>query len=259
VSKSAGDSSLRRRLPGSSSTSTVSYHKVSPPLSSKTLEARAGLHKSPIVTTHTLSYKPPAADRGDRRGRHHPPYPHGRHPAHYRPVVRHHDNVIFWPYWDRGWGSSLTVGYYDDNWSISLSLLSSHGGWCGRPRHAYYRPYRRSCYYNYVYYYDRCWEPRPLVVYDKVDRLVDDLRYGDRRDRRAAARKLGCLDSLRAVYPLVYALEYDADVFVRFYAAKSLGKIGSREALEPLRWAVETDPEDIVRSEAARAIDRIRY
>lgn len=148
-----------------------------------------------------------------------------------------------WDCWDPWWG----ISYHDRHWSIRLSF-----------------PRRRYCYTGTVYverpvvtrYY--VYKPEPILdTYDGVDRLIDALKYGDVDQRRGAARELGSLETLRALYPLIYALEKDEDLFVRFYAAKSLGKLSSRDALPALRKAAAEDPEEIVRDEAAEAIEAI--
>ena len=105
------------------------------------------------------------------------------------------------------------------------------------------------------------YRPAPVVrvveTYDEIDRLIDVLKYAAVEDRRDAAEDLGRQKTLRALYPLIYALEYDEDSLVRFYAARSLGKIASRDALPALRKAAREDPEEFVRTEARDAVDDI--
>ena len=105
--------------------------------------------------------------------------------------------------------------------------------------------------------------PSPPVVvevvesYDGIARAIDRLKYGDVEVRREAAQELGRRGSLRGLYPLIYAVEYDEDALVRFYAARSLGKLSDRDALAPLRRVAKDDPEEVVRVAAGDAIEVI--
>jgi len=70
--------------------------------------------------------------------------------------------------------------------------------------------------------------------------------------RQAAAKTLGKIGDLRAVVPLIAALE-DLDARVRAAAAKALGEIGDPCAVEPLIAALN-DEETDVRCAAANAL-----
>ncbi len=94
-------------------------------------------------------------------------------------------------------------------------------------------------------------------AYDKLDRLLRELRSGDEDDREEAAKKLGKLEDRRAVPALVDVLRRDPEEDVREKAAEALGRIGDRSALPALRWAERHDREDDVREEAEEAIEKI--
>ena len=165
-------------------------------------------------------------------------------PDHHR--RRHPGHSWWWPawwYWGSGWG----FGYQGHHWSIWLS------DW-----------WPRTCTRVQTVYVERpvvVYQPAPVVrvvdTYDDMDRLIDRLKYGSVDQRKAAAKELGYQNSYRALYPLVYALEYDTDSTVRYLAAKALGKLGFSDALPALRKAAESDPDEVVRTEAQDSIDRI--
>ncbi len=94
-------------------------------------------------------------------------------------------------------------------------------------------------------------------AYDKLDRLLRELRSADEDDREEAAKKLGKLEDRRAVPALVHVLRRDPEEDVREKAAEALGRIGDRSALPALRWAERHDREDDVREEAEEAIEKI--
>jgi len=166
---------------------------------------------------------------------------------HWRPL----GCLFFHPYGYCGFGTYFSLGYCDDDWYISLSY--------NRP-YSYYASdviYSSPPVVRNYYIYESDPEPPLSVAYDAVAELIVKLKYGDIKERRAAARDLGGRYSLRALYPLIYALEYDEDGLVRFYAARSLGMLGSRDALKPLRRAMDEDPEEVVRVQAADAVEEI--
>ncbi|MDL1899590.1 HEAT repeat domain-containing protein [Anaerolineae bacterium CFX9] len=73
--------------------------------------------------------------------------------------------------------------------------------------------------------------------------------------RGRAALMLGKLGDLRAVAPLIDAL--DAPGYqMRLYAAEALGKLGDPRAIEPLRRVVESN-HDRVRDAAQEALQRL--
>jgi hypothetical protein len=167
----------------------------------------------------------------------------------WRPYWRTSCNIVIYPWWPSyAWDSYFSVGYYDDHWSVSLSwnrpYVSTYYGYSPVIVNRYYVYREVPAYYSYD-------------VYDTVDRLIDKLRYGGAEERRDAARELGDWKSQRALYPLIYALDYDEDSLVRFYAAKSLGKLGAQEALPALRRAAAGDAELFVRDEAAEAVEAV--
>ena len=88
-------------------------------------------------------------------------------------------------------------------------------------------------------------------------KYLERLRFGDKGDRKDAAKKLGKLEDPRAVPALVGALRSDPEEDVREEAAEALGRIGDPSALSALRWAARRDREDDVRKEARKAIKKI--
>ena len=110
---------------------------------------------------------------------------------------------------------------------------------------------------------DRFWEHRRDFdpewdrAYSELHRLLQELAFGDKGDRKDAAKKLGKLEDRRAVPALIDALRRDPEEDVREEAAEALGRIGDRSALPALRWAERYDEEKDVRKEAEKAIDKI--
>ncbi len=160
------------------------------------------------------------------------------------------------------------MAYTSSRWSISLSLLRPifypRVVYINYPLVVHTRPalyvstpviYTRPTVVQTRYVYESRPDPVVVPVYDAISELTVQLKYGDVEERRRAARELGERLSLRALYPLLYALEYDEDALVRLYAARSLGRLGSDEALAPLERAMYDDPEEIVRITAAEAIE----
>ena len=173
-------------------------------------------------------------------------------PIFYEPAICH--PVVARPWWAYGcptwcWPyNGFAFGYHGKHWSIWLSDV-----WPS----AYYSTtlYVESpVYYTNVVYESA---PRVIDTYDRIDVLVDRLKYGDVAARKDAADELGRSRTLRALYPLVYALEYDAEPIVRYHAARALGRLGYRDALPALRRSAETDPEEVVRTESADSVEKI--
>jgi len=88
----------------------------------------------------------------------------------------------------------------------------------------------------------------------EIERALIDLRYGDKGDRKDAAKKLGKLRAEEGTRPLIRALEGDRKEDVRKEAAKALGKIGDPRAIPALERAARRDPEDDVRKAARKAL-----
>jgi HEAT repeat protein len=93
--------------------------------------------------------------------------------------------------------------------------------------------------------------------------LIEALRGGNERDRRAAANALVTIPDTRAVDPLIDALRAD-DWLVRTNAALALGEFQDsrpdselRRIVEPLGAALQ-DPQPSVRAAAATALGRLR-
>ncbi|MCB0218624.1 MAG: HEAT repeat domain-containing protein [Chrysiogenetes bacterium] len=79
--------------------------------------------------------------------------------------------------------------------------------------------------------------------------------------RRSSAQVVGQLRDRRAVEPLVYLLQFDEDMWVRFQAARALGEIGMGEsrdarAVEPMLDRLNDDV-GLVRVAAAEALVRL--
>jgi len=173
------------------------------------------------------------------------------HPVYYHPIIC--QPVIVRPWWTcctptwywpyNGW----SVGYHGHKWSIFISDI-----W---PTRTYVETVYVAPPVETVVV-----EPAPVRViepYDSVDRLIDRLKYGDVDARKDAAQELGRMNTYKAMYPLIYAAEYDSEPLVRHYAVKSLGKLGYRDALPALRKIADQDQEEVVRAEAQDSIDRI--
>ncbi len=167
------------------------------------------------------------------------------HPIIRRPWYTYGCPTWYWPY--NGW----SFGYHGRHWSVWFGDIWPTAGYGD----SVYVSYSSPTYQSYVYYN----QPTTTVVqdYDDIDRLIDQLKYGDADTRKEAARALGNTGSARALYPLVYAVEYDEEPLVRYYAARALGELRLRDALPPLRRVAASDPEEVVRTEAADAVYRI--
>jgi hypothetical protein len=174
-------------------------------------------------------------------------HPHYYHPIICQPVIVRPwwtccTPTWYWPY--NGW----SVGYHGRKWSIFISDI-----WPTRT-------YVETVYVTSPVVETVVVDPAPVRViepYDSIDRLIDRLKYGDVDARKDAAQELGRSHSYKAMYPLIYAVEYDSEPLVRHYAAKALGKLGYRDALPALRKVADQDQEEVVRAEAQDAIDRI--
>ena len=71
-----------------------------------------------------------------------------------------------------------------------------------------------------------------------MDLLLDALVQKDSYIRLTAAKALGKLNSLRAVEPLILALD-DENYFVVSNAAQALGQLGDNRAVKPLILSIE--------------------
>ena len=90
-----------------------------------------------------------------------------------------------------------------------------------------------------------------------VEPLIGALRSEKSRARAAAAEALGGIEDVRAVEPLIVALEDDKIANVRAGAAEALGEIKDPRAVEPLIAALQDKNPD-VRSWAAKALGEIK-
>lgn len=94
---------------------------------------------------------------------------------------------------------------------------------------------------------------------EAVDILINTVEneYEDLIVRGRAAMMLGRMGNVRAVPPLIRAL--DAPGFqTPFHAAESLGRLGDKRAVEPLLQVVEQS-RDKLRDAALTALDRLGY
>jgi hypothetical protein len=163
--------------------------------------------------------------------------------------------VIYGGWWWDDWYAPAVgfgIGWHSSHWSVWL------GDWW-----PVYRPavVERVYVAPPVAYYEPIYVParrvRIVEPYDHIDRLTDKLSYGTADERQDAARGLGYEDTLRALDPLIDALQYDTEAMVRYEAARSLGKLGFRDALPALHRAASEDPDEVVQDEAKDSIDAI--
>jgi len=90
------------------------------------------------------------------------------------------------------------------------------------------------------------------------EELSDQLKTSSSaKKRQAAAVWLGQMGDMRAVAPLIVALERDQDADVRAAAARSLGVLRARGAIRSLQRAAQNDPFRTVRSAAAAALKQV--
>ena len=87
--------------------------------------------------------------------------------------------------------------------------------------------------------------------------LIDALEDNNRDVREYAAKALGKIGDIRAVEPLIVALK-DNNEFVRKYAAEALGKIGDVRAIEPL-IVVLIQGDRFDRLDAVEALDNLNW
>ncbi|MEW6110044.1 MAG: HEAT repeat domain-containing protein [Nitrospirota bacterium] len=85
------------------------------------------------------------------------------------------------------------------------------------------------------------------------EQLIEDLKKGTGMKRAEAAKHLGKINDMRAVKPLVEALQ-DTNMGVRNNVAFALGELGAREAIPHLIKVLLGDPEEWVRKSAAKAL-----
>ena len=74
--------------------------------------------------------------------------------------------------------------------------------------------------------------------------------------RASATQSLAELNDVRAVAPLIAALQHDGNSYVRWHAAIALGKLGDPRAIGPLTAALK-DGSGTVKFEAQRALKEI--
>ncbi len=89
------------------------------------------------------------------------------------------------------------------------------------------------------------------------EQLSEQLKSGSAPKRQAAAVWLGQMGDMRAVPPLIGALERDQEADVRAAAARALGMLRARAAITALQRAGRYDPIRKVRDDTAAALTRI--
>ena len=76
--------------------------------------------------------------------------------------------------------------------------------------------------------------------------------------RLGAIEALGTIRDQRSLKPLIFLLEHDQNIEVRWVAAIALGSLGSPEAIDPLTRALK-DPDRYVRYGAAQALKALSW
>jgi len=103
---------------------------------------------------------------------------------------------------------------------------------------------------------DQAWKEKEKRREENFGVIIKELTHDHVPYRVKAAEALGRIGDLRAVEPLILALE-DSAAEVRWVTARSLGMLGDRQAVKPLLKALE-DEERWVRQGAAWALGEIR-
>ncbi len=88
--------------------------------------------------------------------------------------------------------------------------------------------------------------------------LITALNHRKTAVRLGAIEALGTIRDQRSGKPLIYQLEQDENVEVRWVAALALGNLGSPEAINPLVRALK-DPDRYVRYGAAQALQSLAW
>lgn len=100
----------------------------------------------------------------------------------------------------------------------------------------------------------------PMVLSNSgTYKALDDLKGATDPILRAsgAGRLSLSVEPERVLPALIYALENDADAYVRLVAAQSIGRLGATEGLAPLTRAAADDPSPRVRAMAMEAHDSL--
>ena len=89
------------------------------------------------------------------------------------------------------------------------------------------------------------------------EQLSEQLKTGSAPKRQAAAVWLGQMGDMRAVTPLIHALERDQEAAVRAGAARALGMLRARGAITAMQRAAQHDPIRTVRAAATAALAQV--
>jgi len=88
--------------------------------------------------------------------------------------------------------------------------------------------------------------------------LIAELSHGKTAVRLGAIEALGTIRDQRSLKPLVFLLDHDQNIEVRWVAAIALGNLGNPEAINPLARALK-DPDRYVRYGAAQALRTLSW
>jgi hypothetical protein len=88
--------------------------------------------------------------------------------------------------------------------------------------------------------------------------LIAALSHGKTAVRLGAIEALGTIHDQRSLKPLVFLLDHDRNIEVRWVAAIALGNLGNPEAINPLTRALK-DPDRYVRYGAAQALRTLSW
>ena len=88
------------------------------------------------------------------------------------------------------------------------------------------------------------------TIKEKIEEVVDELKWGHPETRKAAAIKLGRIRHTEVIPYLLEAIAKDDYMWTRISAIQSLGWIADPVVIKNLILCVEKDTEDLVRKTA---------
>lgn len=98
----------------------------------------------------------------------------------------------------------------------------------------------------------------PTVLAANIDDLVLSLEQGDRTQKLKAIRQLGALGDVKALRPMLNALQDRSDDLIREEAARALGQIGDKRAVLLLVTRLKEERVAIVRARIAEALGKLK-
>jgi HEAT repeat protein len=98
----------------------------------------------------------------------------------------------------------------------------------------------------------------PQVSAANIDDLILSLEQGDRTQKLKAIRQLGSLGEVKALRPLLNALQDRSDDLIREEAARALGQIGDKRAVPLLMTRLEEERVAIVRARIAESLGKLK-